>query len=365
MTILTKASHQWATRPDDERFTNLVDMRAAMQTIRDESRTAAVPSRRIFAMPEEDSKGLVIQGLDQERTPTHWSFGQVAGLAKAPAGYLRELPAPIAADCINYGLQYRRDIEDVGVLVRDNGAHTLTAATGPNYGRVWNVDVIDQIIRRFGRGDGLDGSAWKVPGEFGKAVTVTKDNTTLFASDRDMFIFLADEENRIEVPNRRGSLTGSLARGFFMWNSEVGSKSLGLGTFLFDYTCCNRIVWGVEGYEEVTIRHTVSAPDKFMEQVAPALETYRQNSTAGIVKAIANAREKKLGDDLDNFLKNRFGASMVAGLKKAHEVEEGRPIETLWDVTTAATAVARGIGHQDRRVDLERKAGKVLDLVAN
>jgi hypothetical protein len=34
-----------------------------------------------------------------------------------------------------------------------------------------------------------------VPGEFGQRVAVTKQNTTLYASDRDMFVFLADEED--------------------------------------------------------------------------------------------------------------------------------------------------------------------------
>jgi hypothetical protein len=42
--------------------------------------------------------------------------------------------------------------------------------------------------------------------------------------------------------------------------------------------------------------------------------------------------------------------------------EEERPIETLWDVTTAATAYARGIQYQDERVDIERAAGKVMAL---
>ena len=41
----------------------------------------------------------------------------MAGLAGAPAGYLRTLPAPMAADCLNYGVQIARDVEDVGVLV--------------------------------------------------------------------------------------------------------------------------------------------------------------------------------------------------------------------------------------------------------
>ena len=53
-------------------------------------------------------------------------------------------------------------------------------------------------------------------GEFSQWVTVTKDNTTLFASGRDMFVFLADEENRIELPDRRAGCSGSFARGFFV-----------------------------------------------------------------------------------------------------------------------------------------------------
>ena len=42
-----------------------------------------------------------------------------------------------------------------------------------------------------------------MPGEFGKKVTVDRENTTLFASDRNMFVFLADEDRRIEVAGRR------------------------------------------------------------------------------------------------------------------------------------------------------------------
>ena len=52
-----------------------------------------------------------------------------------------------------------------------------------------------------------------MPGEFGSRVTVTKDNTTLYASDRDMFVFLADEENRIELPNRREEESGPVFNG--------------------------------------------------------------------------------------------------------------------------------------------------------
>lgn len=55
---------------------------------------------------------------------------------------------------------------------------------------------------------------------------------------------------------------------------------------------------------------------------------------------------------------------MAPSLKAVHEAEEGRPIETVWDVATAATAYARGLEHQDKRVEIEREAGKLLKLAA-
>jgi hypothetical protein len=188
---------------------------------------------------------------------------------------------------------------------------------------------------------------------------VTKENTTLFAGDRDMFVFLADEEHRIDVPNRRDGKPGSMARGVFFWNSEVGSATLGVASFLFDYVCCNRIVWGASDVSEIRIRHTASAPDRFIEEIAPALDTYAHSSTASVTKAIADARAHRL-DDVGEFLAKRFGQRVVATIAATHELEEGRPIETRWDAVTAITAYARAIDNQDRRVEIEREAGKLL-----
>jgi hypothetical protein len=194
-------------------------------------------------------------------------------------------------------------------------------------------------------------------------VKVTKANTTLFASDRDMFVFLADEVNRIELPGRRAGMMGTFARGFFTWNSEVGSKTLGIASFLFDYTCCNRIVWDVQGFKEITIRHTASAPDKWLDEVTPVLKAYSQGNSAPVIDAIKAAQAKRI-DDVEKFLGERFSKRMAQPMMALHQVEEQRQIETLWDAATAATAYARSIEHQDARVDLERKAGAVLALAA-
>jgi hypothetical protein len=361
MTTLFHAHHNWANRPDDERFTDLTTMLDHFLAQRAASRALVHCSKRIEARPTEDNRGLVVSGGgDHTYAPTHWAFGQLAGLAGAPSGYLRSLPSPIAADCINYGLQFKRSIEDVGLLLYKNGTQELRAATGPNYGRVWNADVVGSLVDRFGDGNTGD---WRVPGEFGQRVNIDKNNTTLFASDRDMFVFLADEVNRIEVPNRRNGQAGTLARGFFVWNSEVGKTTLGIGTFLYDYVCCNRIVWGAQDYKEIRIRHTASAPVKWLDEVQPVLEAYAKSSANPVQDAIVAAQNKKV-DDLDQFLGKRFGPRLVDPIKAVHMLEENRPIESLWDVTTAVTAYARGMQHNDARIEMERAAGDVMALAS-
>lgn len=337
-------------------------MLAHFQMVRRQSVEHILPTRKLRAVPDADHRGLSIVGPeDRQFMATHYSFGQLAQRAEAPAGYLRRLPSPIAADCINVGLQFLRPIEDIGALTQDNGTHMLRAVTGPRYGRVWNVDVVQALVDRFG--DGVSGD-WTVPGEFGKAVTVDKRNTTLFASDHDCFVFLADEKNRIEIPNRRNGEMGTLARGFFCWNSEVGDKSLGLAMFGFDYVCQNRIVWGAKMFHEIRIRHSAGAPDRWLDEVMPAIDAYRASADANIAKTIEAARAAKIATDLDEFLGKRFGANLAQPLNLLHQSEEGRPIETLWDAATAATAYARSITHTDRRIEMERRAGDILDLVA-
>ena len=373
MTTLTQASRQWASRPADERFLSLTDLRQKVASERDRSISTVVSSRRIEVQPHpaDPIKGITIAQDGTMVDPTHWAFGQLATLAGAPASYLRKLPAPLVADAMNYGLRFMRDAEEIGILrtgaqfVTDHGSiiehNHLRAATGPRYGRVWNEEIVTALEQKFG--DGRTGN-FRVPGEFGQQVEITRANTTIYGSDRDIFVFLADEENRIEVQNRRHGQPGSLARGFFVWNSEVGSQSIGAAFFLFDYVCMNRIVWGVQDFKEIRLRHSKNAPDRWLEEITPVLMEYSNASARPIAETIREAQRKRVDDDLGGFLRNRFTTAESTAIQAAHEREEGRPIETIWDVVTGTTAAAKTIEHQDARVDLERKGGKLLDLVS-
>ena len=359
MTTLTQAHRQWASRPADQRFTSLTELQAFAALSRQTSRSRVVSTREIELLPAaDDHRGLLIGDRDgTQAAPTHWSFGQLCSLAStpSPASYFRDsrLPTPIIADCLNFNLRFTRGVEDVKLLVCDQGDDVeLRAATGPRYGRIWNADVVNSLVERFG--DGVSGH-WRVPGIFGQRITVDKGNTTLYASDRDMFVFLADEDRRIEIPNRRDGKPGSLARALRV---ELGGRQyhprrrvLPLRLRLLE-----PLRLGADQYTEIRIRHTSGAPDRWLEEVTPVLREYAEGSAKPVLQAIEDARSKRIETDLDQFLAKRFGKSLVPALKAAHQTEEGRPIETLWDATVAATAHARSLPNNDKRLEASNAA---------
>ena len=366
METSTVVNRQWSSRPDDERYTSLTALAAERRYRRQHSRAAVMSNRQLTVLPNANDPFDVAvagpQGVPAQFT--HWSFGQLCGLAGAPAGYMRGgLPGALVADNLNWGLHHTPRVEETGVLLRKNGVVEAAAFTGPNYGRVWDADVCDELVGLYG--DGRTG-AFRVPGEFGRQVEITKANTTLYGSDRDMWVFLADEENRVEIPNRRNGEGGSLARGFYLTNSEVGGGVLGLGMFLFDYLCCNRIMWGVAERQEIRIRHTSGAPFRWGEEVQPVLAQFARTDVSArpIEETLRAAQAAKVKGNVEEFLSSRFGKNAVAPIMGAHMAEEFRPIETVFDVVTGATAYARLIPHQDQRVAVERVAGGLLTKLA-
>src|SRR3546814_8328037 len=80
----------------------------------------------------------------------------------------------------------------------------------------------------------------------------TKGTTTLYASDRDVFLFLVDDANPIEAGRLPNGDPDLFFRGFYCWNSAVGSKTLGMATFYLRAVCMNRNIWGAESFEEIS-----------------------------------------------------------------------------------------------------------------
>ncbi|MFG1316188.1 DUF932 domain-containing protein [Xanthobacter autotrophicus] len=370
-----RVSSEWFSRPDDERYLSLSELYGAVRGRSDRSRTRTVESAaiRVEASREmPDRLTLALPGADAPVAPTHWSFGQLASLIGAPAAYLRQLPAPLAGINLQYGLTSHR-AEQVKTLEIEDGRVELRAVTGPDYGRIYDHELVDAVRRIAGNGTG--DTRWKVPGVldwstgiYNPRVDITKDTTTLYASDRDVFLFLVDDLNPIEAGRLPDGSPDLFFRGFYCWNSEVGAKTLGIASFYLRAVCQNRNLWGVEDFEEITIRHSKYAASRFAHQAAPALERFANSSPMPFVNGIKAARERivaRSDEDRTEFLR-RKGFSKAETQKVIDTVlaEEGRKPESIFDFVQGITAAARDKPHQDARLDLEARAKKLLDRAA-
>ena len=239
-----RVSSEWFSRPDDERYLSLSDLYASVcaRTERATARTVESRAVRVEARRDDaEQLALIVPGRDRPVAPTHWSFGQLCSLVGAPAGYLRDLPAPLAGINLQHGLLSHRG-ELVKTLEAEDGRVELRAVTGPDYGRIWDHELVGAVMKI--AGDGTGDTRWKVPGVLDWAtmthnpfVDVSKDTTTLYASDRDVFLFLVDDTHPIEAGRLPNGDPDLYFRGFYCWNSEVGSKTLGIASFYLRAVC--------------------------------------------------------------------------------------------------------------------------------
>lgn len=366
MNLMT-ASNQWAHRPADQRFETLTALRDSVHGRRLRSRSTDLDLNRIHVSAEGDSSLVINSGISPAE-PTHWAFGQFAGLLKAPANYLRNLPVELTVQCLNAGIAAapREAVKFMTVAPADgaDGGSTLQAVTSPTYGRIWDADCVEAVMRIVEKSAGKFHNPLAYVGGLGGEVRPSG----LYASDHDVFMFMIDGGSRLEAGPR-----AQLHRGFITWNSETGAKTFGLMTFLFNEVCGNHIIYGAQQINQLLIRHTHGGPARFDAEAAPMLAAYANASAAPELAAIKRAQDYLLpagtkGLDLDKLdtLLNPFRLTKgeVREAVATAEREEGE-CRTLWQLEQGLTAYARGFDFIDSRVDLERRAGKLLELVAD
>lgn len=367
-----RVSSEWFARPDDERYLNLSDLYKAVRARAERAQTRTVQSREIqveASRKDPDRLAFTVPEREEPVTPTHWSFGQLCTLVGAPTSYLRQLPAVLSAVNLQHGLLSHR-AELVKILETDNGRVELRAVTGPDYGRIWDYELVDAVMKIAGNGTG--DTRWKVPGimdwstmTHNPVVDVTKDTTTLYASDRDVFLFLVDDTNPIEAGKLPDGSPDLYFRGFYCWNSEVGSKSLGIASFYLRAVCMNRNLWGVENFEGITIRHSKFAAQRFAYEAAPALTSFANSSPAPFVAGVKAARAKivaRTDEDRERFLRRGgFSKPETSNIIEIVLREENRKPESIFDFVQGITALARTKSHQDARLTLEGKAKRLME----
>lgn len=362
----------WARRPNDRVFTNVKDLvdytgnLASRSFVEDDiAEDLAVVTAGDSMVPGEDALYLTRSQKPPSKL-NNLSFNQFCSKIGARAGEYRKLPAALAQIPLTY-LASRAARQDVKILhthhdkqnfVPGYGESSIEcrAITSPTYGRIWNSEVAQAVAKY------IDPEIWTVP----KSSAFHVKTGFITADDRKCFVFMADEKHPIKVPGNEKPAY----RGFYVWNSEVMDGACGIAEFLYFEACANRVIVGLSEFEEVKIRHTSSAPKRWLKEAAPMLKEYCNSSPGGVQRSLefsAKANVAKDGKGALDWLKSKGFTKNLAmdTLDFARDGDSGIDPSaspySRFNIAMGLTAVAaRGAQNNSDRVELERQAGRIL-----
>ncbi len=271
-----------------------------------------------------------------------WSFTQLCRLSAAPPSFIRRLSFGLAAASLNYTRKGFRDNKTVALVLNTPEGEVLRAINSTVYSRYSDSQLLGEVMEH--------------------STTFTPKG--LYSSDRDVFLFYVNEEDRIEVDGE------NLGRGFMVWNSEVGSKSFGFQTFLYNYICDNHIVFGTKEVFKVNRRHVGDMSivrKKLIEGINSLRDRKKAQRETDIVReAMRTIYAEDNESAIERLRSRRIGLSKKGAeevVKAAHEHPGAGAGLTVWGIAQGITAIAKDIPYMDDRLDFESKAGKVLAVI--
>lgn len=392
-------SNQWAKRPADERFWNLEEMYEASTKYFEGSYEDEMPLDDFARAIEGDDKdGVTLEHEEHGRLRmTNWSFGQLCRGVQAPQDFISTLSPSLAAEVLRERYAGGYTDEDsrmtnrqlyLGLPKDEDGHATVRAITSERYQRVPNYQVIGKLMELPQHGwvvpparpAGIDGERTRIATEadvidwgVDSPLTIKEGDEIapagLYVSDRDMFAFLVNPERRIDDGTDEG-----LSRGFFIRQSEVGASSLAVGSFLMRYVCGNHIVWGMKEGRDVKLRHTGNINEVWGD-VIDQLTRFEEGAASEEESVIREARERILGDDLDEIQQVLYRNKRIKGLTKGlinrayaateeHSDTDGDP-RSLWGMVQGITRVSQQAEFAQQRQRIDAVAGQLMQAVLN
>jgi hypothetical protein len=346
MANLTQASCELFKRPPDECFESLARLSTHCCDMKERSRRIKEASTEFRPMLHEGRLALKANGNPQPFYLNNWSFSQLCTISGAAKDTVNRLSPETAAVVLNETLRQRtRDDLDMQALVYDNSL--IRAVNGEQYKRLWNADLV-AMIQEFAV-------------DFTPPQKGFNGATGLYSGLEDMFVFLVNPSGWCEIGGE------AFAPGFFVWNSEVGKRTVGISTFWFQAVCSNHIVWDATEVIEFTRKHTGRVRDS-LSGIRLAIENLilkQDERKDGFAKVVAKAMETTYGEDAEEveklLTKTGFTKSLTA---KAIEIARQQGRFTIWSIVDALTQIARESQFAGNRTEAEEKASSLLSLVA-
>jgi hypothetical protein len=357
---------QWASRPNDERYSTLREMYDYLAAETAQCGQAVVGTGDLH-VEAGDKGGLALVGAKGNPAHlTHWSMSQLCGIARSPSNFMRELPAELAATVLNDRLAAQpRDSHQLYLRRRPaNGspeALQLRAITSPTYTRVHTAAVVKRLMQLQ-----AEYPSWTAPliypqGNFGGPQTPCVG----YAGDRDAYVCLQNESAQISDPADPSG--DGLTRFVLLVNSEVGAKRLDLTLGLCERICGNFILWGARTLATFSMRHF---GDRIRREWSRGISTtfydYAQLSAADQQRQIQHAHMHQLGAKKEDVIDLLFKKDIASKqqLTDAYELAErfNRNPRTAWGMAHAITRLSQQSPYADERIDLDRAAAKVLEF---
>lgn len=185
--------------------------------------------------------------------------------------------------------------------------------------------------------------------------------TGLYCGEQDMFCFLIDPTGWAEIDDE------AFAPGFFLWNSEVGKRTVGIQTFWFQAVCANHIVWDAVEVVEFSRKHTANVRESLnqIRGIIEGLVAKRDQRRDGFAAVVRKAMETRLGADNDAALKVLSQRGITRTLaKEAVESAQSQGRLTIFSVVDALTRIAGRVENAGDRTEIDQKASALLALAA-
>ncbi len=342
MSNLTRAHFELFRRTPDECFSSLRDLGEHCRGQKEQSFDRWHLPQAIRPRPLASDRLAVEVGTDGAFTMNAWSFGQLCQLAKVSKETVNRLSAETAARVLEETLPSgKRPLQ----LLSEGEA--IRSIHGTAYTRLHNSDLI-AVLQDFAT-------------DFGPPQKAMNGGTGLYCGEEDMFCFLIDPLGWVEIGGE------AFAPGFFVWNSEVGKRSLGIETFWFQAVCQNHIVWDAVEVVEFSRKHTANVHDSLSEirRIVEALVRKRDVRRDGFANVVRKAMETRLGDDADEVAEVLGKAGVGLFLrKKALELAREQGRFTIFALVDALTRLSGEMKNAGERSDADQKAGRLLQLAA-
>ena len=333
-TNLERASQQLFERSPDERFGSLRELREHCTREKQFSTDLWQAPQRIRPAVADEQLSVLLDGEVEYRL-SDWSFSQLCRLG----GVSKETINRLSPDTASRALRETLPTTDKPLQMLATG-RSIRSLHGVSYTRLWNADLL-AVVSEFASDfqppqEGLDGA------------------TGLYCGEQDLFAFLIDPTGWIEIEGE------AFAPGFFVWNSEVGRRSLGIQTFWFQAVCQNHIVWDAVEVTEFTRKHTAKVGDGLAEirQLIERLVARRDERRDGFARVIGSAMRERLGDQADEVINRLAKEGIPRGLaKKATEMAKQAGRFSIFSLVDALTQLSQEVRYAGDRAKIDTQSG--------